>query len=68
LEVNDRGVARLTLKGGCDGHGRAITVADQIMATLKSFEHIEWVKIFGPSGRTREPWGPSDSIPDCLAI
>ena len=67
FEVNDRGVARLRLEGGCDGHGRAVTVADQVMATLKGFEHIEWVKILDPAGRTREPWGPTDSIPDCLA-
>jgi hypothetical protein len=67
FEVNDRGVARLRLEGGCDGRGRAVTVADQVMATLKGFEHIEWVKILDPSGRTREPWGRTDSIPDCLA-
>jgi hypothetical protein len=67
FRVNDRGVARLTLKGRCDGRGRRITVADQVMATLKGFEQIEWVKILDPAGRTREPWGTSDSIPDCLA-
>ena len=67
LHVNPRGVARLMLKGGCDGHGAELTVADQVMATLAQFGRIEWVKIYDRQGQTQQPLGQSDSIPDCLA-
>jgi hypothetical protein len=67
LRVTARGVARLTLTGGCHGGGKAITVADQIMATLKPFPEIEWVKLYDRSGQTQRPFGRSDSMPDCLA-
>jgi hypothetical protein len=67
LRVSARGVASLTLAGGCRGGGKAITVADQIMATLKPFPGIDWVKVYDRSGQTQRPFGRSDSIPDCLA-
>ncbi len=67
LRVSARGVASLTLAGGCRGGGKAITVADQVMATLKPFAGIDWVKVYDRSGQTQRPFGRSDSIPDCLA-
>ncbi len=67
LRISARGVARLTLAGGCRGGGQAITVADQVMATLRPFPEVDWVKIYDRSGQTQQPVGPSDSIPDCLA-
>ena len=65
--VNAQGVARLTLKGRCDGHGAALTVADQVAATLDPFRAVEWLKVYDRAGGTQEPLGQSDSIPDCLA-
>jgi hypothetical protein len=67
VRVSEGGVARLTLAGGCRGGGKAITVAEEIMATLKPFPEIEWVKVYDRSGQTQRPSGQSDSIPDCLA-
>ena len=66
LRVSAGGVARLTLAGGCRGGGKAITVADEIMATLKPLPEIDWVKVYDRSGQTQRPSGQSDSIPDCL--
>jgi hypothetical protein len=67
LRVSASGVARLTLTGRCAGGGKAITVADEIFATLRPLPEVEWVKIHDPAGQTRQPAGRSDSIPDCLA-
>jgi len=67
LRVSALGVARLTLAGGCRGGGKTITVADEIVATLKPFPDIDWVKVYDRSGQTQRPFGRSDSIPDCLA-
>jgi hypothetical protein len=67
FRLNDAGVARLTLKGRCNGHGAALTGADQVMATLDQFRAIDWVKLYDRTGQTEEPTGQSDSIPDCLA-
>lgn len=67
LRVNDRGVARVTLKGPCDSRGAAEgTVADQIMPTLRSRPAIDWIKILDRHGQTLEPRGRRDSIPACL--
>jgi hypothetical protein len=67
LRINDRGVARVTLKGPCDSGGAAQgTVADQIMPTLKSRPAVKWVKILDRFGQTLQPWGKRDSIPGCL--
>lgn len=61
------GIARVHLTGGCDADGAAVTVADQITATLKQFPPVEAVKVYGPDGTTQAPDGPVDSIPSCLA-
>jgi hypothetical protein len=67
LRVNDRGIARVTLKGPCNSGGAAEgTVANQIMPTLRSRPAIDWVKIYDRAGDTLQPWGPRDSIPACL--
>ena len=60
------GIARIRLKGGCDSGGSTVTIADEIVPSLRQFDTVDWVKILSPSGQTAEPTGPSDSIPDCL--
>jgi hypothetical protein len=60
------GVARVRLAGGCDSGGSTITIASEIMPTLKQFPTVRWVKIYDPAGRTERPTGRSDSIPLCL--
>jgi hypothetical protein len=60
------GVARVRLTGGCDSKGSTVTVADEIMPTLRQFPTVDWVKILSPSGSTGSPTGDTDSIPACL--
>jgi hypothetical protein len=59
-------VARLDLIGRCDDLGKPVSVADEIGATLKRFDWIEWVKVYR-QGETQHPWGARDSVPECLA-
>jgi hypothetical protein len=66
LRIDRRtGIARLDVVGSCDDHGLPVTVADEVMATLKAFKGIHWVKIYHGE-ETQHPRGPSDSVPDCL--
>jgi hypothetical protein len=65
VRVSDNGIARVWLTGRCLPSG-AITVADEIIATLRPLPAIDWVKVYDPQGRTQEPWGEVDSIPACL--
>lgn len=67
LRINKAGVARVTLRGPCDAGGSAeITVASQVMATLRSRPSVDWVKIYDRDGDTQSPRGKTDSIPACL--
>jgi len=59
-------IARVKLTGGCDSGGSTITVADEIMPSLRQFPNVDFVKIYDPSGETERPHGRSDSIPTCL--
>jgi hypothetical protein len=59
-------IARVRLTGGCSSNGSTVTIAGSIMPTLRQFDSVDWVKIYGPGGHTASPNGPSDSIPDCL--
>ena len=60
------GIARIRLKGGCDSGGSTVTIADEIVPSLRQFDTVDWVKVLSPSGQTADPSGPGDSIPDCL--
>ncbi len=60
------GIARVRLVGGCNSHGSTFTIADEIFPTLRQFPSVRWVKIYDTAGRTGNPTGPVDSIPDCL--
>jgi len=60
------GVARIRLTGGCNSDGSTVTVAGEIMPTLRQFASVDWVKIFDPAGSTENPTGHTDSIPACL--
>ncbi|HTT54723.1 MAG TPA: hypothetical protein VMH35_25295 [Streptosporangiaceae bacterium] len=61
------GVARVQLKGGCSSGGSPVTVATEIIPTLRQFRVVHWVKIYSPAGATTRPRGDSNSIPACLA-
>jgi hypothetical protein len=60
------GVARVRLTGGCNSDGSTVTIAGEIMPTLRQFASVDWVKIFDPAGNTGNPTGNTDSIPACL--
>lgn len=60
------GIARTRLVGGCSSGGSTVTIAGEIMPSLRQFDTVDWVKILDPAGTTGDPTGPSDSIPDCL--
>jgi hypothetical protein len=67
LDIDARRIARLTLKGPCEGGGEELTVADEVVATLKPLASVRWVKVLDRSGQTQHPRGQRDSIPECLA-
>lgn len=60
------GVAHVTLVGGCSSGGSTMTIAGELMPTLKQFATVQHVKIYAPDGSTEEPTGTGDSIPFCL--
>ena len=60
------GVARVRLTGGCNSDGSTVSIAGEIMPTLKQLANVDRVKILDPSGSTESPTGHTDSIPDCL--
>ena len=64
-DISD-GVARARLRGGCSSGGSTVTVAGEIMPSLRQFASVDWVKIYDPQGNTETPTGHSDSIPTCL--
>jgi hypothetical protein len=60
------GIARVRLTGGCSSGGSTVTVADEILPTLRQFDTVDFVKIYDPAGRTQRPSGRTDSVPECL--
>jgi hypothetical protein len=60
------GIARVRLTGGCSSGGSTVTVAGEIMPTLRQLGSVDWVKIYDPAGHTEHPLGHRDSIPACL--
>ncbi len=65
LAISDA-IARVRLRGGCSSGGSTVTVAGEITRSLRQFDSVDWVKVLDPSGRTADPSGPTDSIPECL--
>jgi hypothetical protein len=60
------GIARVRLTGGCNSDGSTVTIAGEILPTLRQFASVDWVKVYDPAGHTETPTGRSDSIPECL--
>ena len=61
-----RRIARVRLLGGCSSGGSTVTVAGELMPSLRQFASVDWVKVYDPQGHTETPTGHSDSIPACL--
>jgi hypothetical protein len=64
--VVENGVAHVYLAGQCNSGGATYTVAQLLVANLKQFDSIAYVKIYDENGETEVPEGLSDSIPFCL--
>jgi hypothetical protein len=66
LTVSSGAVARVQLVGGCNSGGATVTIANEIMPTLRQLANVDFVKILDTAGHTERPTGASDSIPACL--
>jgi hypothetical protein len=62
--IND-GVS-VYLAGNCQSNGTLYNLTHPLMASLKQFPEIRFVKIYDQFGYTREPSARVDSIPACL--
>jgi hypothetical protein len=60
------GVADLRLTGRCSSGGSTVSVAGEILPTLKQFPTVDRVVLRDASGGTLDPDGPGDSTPACL--
>ena len=60
------GVADLRLTGRCSSGGSTVTVAGEVLPTLKQFATVDRVVLRDPGGSTLDPDGPGDSTPACL--
>jgi hypothetical protein len=65
LRVSQK-VAHVRLLGPISSDGSTITIASQLMPTLRQFATVDWVKIYDEDGKTEQPDGPRDSIPGQL--
>jgi hypothetical protein len=60
------GGVHVYLAGNCQSNGTLYNIARLLMANIKQFPEIEFVKIYDQFGHTREPSARVDSIPACL--
>lgn len=60
------GGVEVYLKGNCQSNGTLYNIARLLMANIKQFPEIQYVKIYDQLGHTREPAARVDSIPACL--
>ncbi|GAA1254272.1 AMIN-like domain-containing (lipo)protein [Oryzihumus leptocrescens] len=60
------GIARVQLTGGCSSGGSTVSIAGEILPTLRQLSTVDWVKVYDPSGHTLSPTGNRDSVPACL--
>ena len=54
------------LTGNCQSNGTLYNISRPLIASLKQFPEIQFVKIYDQFGYTREPAARVDSIPACL--
>ena len=60
------GVADLRLTGRCSSRGSTVSVAGEVLPTLKQFATVDRVVLRDAAGSTLDPDGPGDSTPACL--
>lgn len=60
------GVADLRLTGRCSSGGSTVSVAGEVLPTLKQLATVDRVVLRDAAGSTLDPDGPGDSTPACL--
>lgn len=60
------GVADLRLTGRCSSGGATVSIAGEVLPTLKQLPTVERVVLRDAAGSTLDPDGPGDSTPACL--
>ncbi len=65
VELLNGGV-HVYLTGNCRSNGTLYNITYALMASLKQFPEIQFVKIYDQFGYTREPAARVDSVPACL--
>lgn len=65
LTVSD-GVADLRLTGRCGSGGATVSIAGEVLPTLKQLPTVDRVVLRDAAGGTLDPDGPGDSTPACL--
>jgi hypothetical protein len=60
------GGVHVYLAGNCQSNGTLYNIARPLMANIKQFPEIQFVKIYDQLGHTRAPAARVDSIPACL--
>jgi hypothetical protein len=60
------GVADLRLTGRCSSRGSTVSVAGEVLPTLKQFATVQRVVLRDAQGGTLDADGPGDSTPECL--
>jgi hypothetical protein len=59
-------VADLRLTGRCSSGGSTVTIAGEILPTLRDLPQVDRVVLRDAAGSTLDPDGPGDSTPACL--
>ncbi|MDR7251275.1 hypothetical protein J2X46_000247 [Nocardioides sp. BE266] len=60
------GTADLRLTGRCSSGGSTVTIAGEVLPTLKQFATVDRVVLRDAAGGTLDPGGTGDSTPGCL--
>ena len=60
------GTADLRLTGRCRSGGSTVSIAGEVLPTLKQLPTVDRVVLRDPAGSTLDPDGPGDSTPACL--
>nr|WP_210440383.1 GerMN domain-containing protein [Nocardioides sp. SYSU D00514] len=60
------GVADLRLTGRCRSGGATVSIAGEVLPTLKQLPTVDRVVLRDAAGSTLDPDGPGDSTPACL--
>ncbi len=66
LRISADGIARVTVKGGCQPSPTGRSLGMEIIRTLKALKGIDHVKNGQGEGSTLRPYGHSNSIPACM--